>query len=228
MKPNGIKNKCPWAAIALALLLAAPLKAQVPSQGEEVGLRLDVDKRQVEVGESLSLTLEFKQLVVGGNVVSAEPNFPTPELFQVRGSFTSTQVTIVNQKTAQVTTTHLTLAAVKPGRETLGPASVIFQDPSGKRRDITSNVINVTVTEKKSFSIFGGTKAAPAPQGNQPSPSQTDDALRGLKPLLPDPFLLLLKIAVWIFHHYAGCGFHRLENLGFETEIAQKTPAPRS
>ncbi len=197
-----IKNRM-WFALAMALLpaatIVAPLYAQASSQGEEVGLRMDVDKRQVEVGESLSLTMEFKQLVVGGNVISAEPNLPTPELFQARGSFTSTQVTIVNQKTAQVTTTHLNLVAVKPGSETLGPASVIFQDPSGKRREITSNVINVTVTEKKGFSLFGGSKSGSNATADQtPATPPSGDDLRGLKPLLPDPLLLLLKIAIWI------------------------------
>ena len=198
MKTNGSNWKRAWALLLMIFVLAAPLAAQAPSQGEEVGLRLDVDKRQLEVGESLSLIIEFKQLVVGGNVISAEPNLPTPELFQARSSSTSTQVTIVNQKTAQVTTTHITLEAVKPGSETLGPASVIFQDPSGKRREITSNVINVTVTEKKGFSIFGGAKPTPPPEGNQPSTSQPDDALRGLKPLLPDPLLFLFKAGLLI------------------------------
>jgi len=204
MKSKGKKMKRRLSWVSLALLgiffLTASLGAQAPSQGEEVGLRLDVDKRQVEVGESLSLTIEFKQLAVGGNVVSANPNLPTPELFQPRGSSSSTQVTIVNQKTAQVTTTRVTLEAVKPGSETLGPASVIFQDPSGKRREITSNVINVTVTEKKAFSLFGGSKPASSPDANQPpvAASPADNALRGLKPLLPDPFVLFLRIGIWI------------------------------
>jgi hypothetical protein len=182
-----------WPLWLLMFLWAAPLASQTNTGGEEVGLRMDVDKRQVEVGDSLSLTIEFKQLVVGGSNISAEPNFPTPEHFDARGTFTSSQVTIVNQKTAQTTTTHLNLVATKPGSETLGPASVIFQDPSGKKREITSNVINVTVIEKKPFSLFGGAK--PTPQGNPNSSAQTpvDDNLRGLKPLLPESFVPIFK-----------------------------------
>ncbi len=196
MKRIGIKEWFPWAAMFLFLLSALPSPAQTPSQGEEVGLRMDVDKRQVEVGESLSLTIEFKQLAVGGNNMSSEPNFPTPELFQARGSFTSSQVTIVNQQTAQTTTTHLTLVAVKPGTESLGPASIIFQDPQGKRREITSNVINVTVTEKKGFSLFGGSKSEPTPAAQSSQPP--DDGLRDVKPLLPDPLLWLFKAGLVI------------------------------
>ena len=224
MKTNGSNWKRAWALLLMIFVLAAPLAAQAPSQGEEVGLRLDVDKRQLEVGESLSLIIEFKQLVVGGNVISAEPNLPTPELFQARSSSTSTQVTIVNQKTAQVTTTHITLEAVKPGSETLGPASVIFQDPSGKRREITSNVINVTVTEKKGFSLFGGAKPTPLPEGNQPSSSQSDDALRGLKPLLPDPLLFLFKTGLLILILLLIVGFIAWKVWGSQKRAAKSGP----
>ncbi len=199
MKPIETRKNRPWTLWVLAFLLAAPLASQTNNSGEEVGLRMDVDKRQVEVGDTLSLTIEFKQLMVGGSNVSAQPNFPTPELFQEGSSFNSTQVTIVNQKTAQTTTTHMNLVAVKPGSETLGPASVIFQDPSGKRQEIRSNVINVTVTEKKPFSLFGGSKPTSLPAVN-PAPAQApaDEGLRDLKPLLPDPILFLLKLLIWI------------------------------
>ncbi len=195
-----IIRRMTWPLCFLMLLGACSLAAQTNDSGAEVGLRMDVDKRQVEVGETLSLTIEFKQLVVGGSNISAQPNFPTPEHFEARSTFTSSQVTIVNQKTAQTTTTHLNLVATKPGSETLGPASVIFQDPSGKRREITSNVINVTVTEKKPFSLFGGSKPTPVPEANQPPSAAppADEGLRGLKPLLPDPLLRLLKIVIWI------------------------------
>jgi hypothetical protein len=156
---------------------------------------MDVDKREVAVGESLTLTVEMKQVSTSGNVVSGEPQLPTSELFQIQGTNTSSLVTIVNQQTVLTNSTHYSLVAVKAGTEALGPASVIFQDPSGKRQEIKSNVINVTVTEKKPFSLFGGSKPASNTAPDQsPAVSPTGDELRGLKPLLPDPLVWLFRI----------------------------------
>src|SRR5579863_2245552 len=83
-------------------LIGTALTAMVFAQQAEVGLRMDVDKRQVEVGEHLTLTLEFKQIGSGNTSVMGEPQISTPENFEIRGQSSSTQVTIINQQTAAI------------------------------------------------------------------------------------------------------------------------------
>jgi hypothetical protein len=175
------------------------------SQQIEVGLRMDVDKREVEVGDKVTVSLEFKQVGSGNSSVIQEPSIPTPEHFEIRGTSSATQVTIINQQTAEVSTTRLTLVATQPGTEVLGPALLIYQDSQGKKREIKSNVATVTVIEKKSFSIFGKKKeqspsnVAPSQAGgNAPqasTPSQDD--LQPIKPLLPESFFVF-KMIFWL------------------------------
>ena len=128
------------------------------AQVDEVGLRMDVDKREVQVGDQITLTIEFRQVGNSGSSDVQSPSIPTPEHFQITGTSSATQVSIVGQQTAQVTSTRLTLEAAQPGTETLGPAVLIFRDPQQKNREIKSNVITVTVTEKRGFSFFGHKK----------------------------------------------------------------------
>src|ERR1017187_10275238 len=102
---------------------------------------MDVDKRQVEVGDSLVLSIEFKQIGSGNATASGEPSISTPEHFEIRGQSSATQVTIINQQTAMLSTTRLTLVATKAGDETLGPALLLYQDSQGKKKEIKSNVV---------------------------------------------------------------------------------------
>lgn len=158
----------------------------------EVGLRLDVDKRQVAVGDTLTVSIEFRQVGVN-NTFTGSPSISTPEHFDIQGQSSATQVTIVNQQTAQISTTRYTLVATKPGDETIGPALLIYQDDRGKKHEIKSNVANVTVVEKHGFSLFGnsgGNAPAAPPQAAPPAPASPDE-LRGLKPLLPESFSFL-------------------------------------
>ena len=190
----------------LGMVLASLLTAGAFAQQAEVGLRMDVDKRQLEVGEHVTLTLEFKQIGSGNTSVMGEPQIATPDNFEIRGQSSSTQVTIINQQTAAISTTKLELVATKPGTETLGPAVLTYQDPQMKRREIKSNQVTVTVVEKTGFSLFGKKKkvnpqaqtqpqAAPNPAAavNQAAP----DDLRGIKPLLPESFMLI-KTIFWV------------------------------
>ncbi|HEY5037712.1 MAG TPA: BatD family protein [bacterium] len=172
------------------------------SQPTTVGLRMDVDKREVEVGDKVTVSLEFKQVGSGNSSVIQEPSIPTPEHFEIRGTSSATQVTIINQQTAEVSTTRLTLVATQSGTEVLGPALLIYQDSQGKKREIKSNVATVTVVEKKSFSLFGKKKeqspsnpAMPQASGNTPpgsTPSEND--LQPIKPLLPESFFVIRLI----------------------------------
>jgi hypothetical protein len=200
-KGKGMKKKLRYfqilAAGALSWLVIAPLGAQ---QSQAVGLRMDVDKRQVEVGEHLTLTIEFKQLGSGNSTATGEPSISTPEHFEIQGQSSATQVTIINQQTAVISTTRLNLVATKAGDETLGPALLVFLDPQGKKREIKSNVITVTVVEKSGFSLFGKKKNENPPNQNptvaNPPAAANDDELRDVKPLLPEAFNAL-RLAFW-------------------------------
>ncbi len=179
--------------VRLFLCLAAfcawgPGAPPVRAQDMTVGLRMDVDQRQVEVGDTLTLTIEFKQVGNANSSIVGGPTIPTPEHFEIQGESTGTQVEIINQESTMVSTTKLTLRATSPGDETLGPASLIYQDPSSKKREIKSNIVNVTVTPKSGFSFFGGKKKDEnnAEQPPPPNVPGNPDDLRGLKPLLPE------------------------------------------
>ncbi|HUO57231.1 MAG TPA: BatD family protein [bacterium] len=179
-----------WMGGALFAFTAALAMAQQA----EVGLRMEVDKRQVQVGENLTLTLEFKQVGSGNSSVMGEPQISTPEHFEIRGQTSSTQVNMINQQTMAISTTRLELTATKPGTETLGPALLIYQDASGKKQEIKSNVATVTVVEKSGFSLFGKKSAPAPPPANQtapPPPQAPADDLRDVKPLLPESNMVI-------------------------------------
>src|SRR5260221_12117615 len=87
----------------LGMALVGFLGTRVFAQQAEVGLRMAVDKRQVEVGESLTLTLEFKQVGSGNTSVMGEPQISTPENFEIRGQSSFTNITMMNQSTLATT-----------------------------------------------------------------------------------------------------------------------------
>jgi len=207
------------AALCFLALTVQTLWAQ---QTETIGLRLDVDKRQVEVGDNLVVSIEFKQLESGNSTASGEPSIATPEHFEIRGQSTATQVSIINQKTAMISTTRLTLVATKPGDETLGPALLIFQDPQGNKREIKSNVVTVTVIEKKPFSLFGSKKSAPSPTPE--TAPQSADEPRDVKPLMQDSGNGF-RIVFWLVVALVIAGFVWWKSRGGEkTTAAQEIP----
>ena len=174
------------------------------AQQEAVSLRMEVDKRQVDVGDSITLTLEFRQIATGNASIMGEPQIPTPEHFEIRGQRSFTQVSMVNQQTMSTTTNKLELAATKAGTETLGPALMIYQDVNGKKKEVKSNVVSVSIVEKTGFSLFGRKSQAkapePKPETNQnPAAAQPPpgDQLRGIKPLLPETYMLF-KLLFWL------------------------------
>lgn len=189
------------AALALVLVPAALF-----AQQEAIGLRMDVDGRQVTVGDKLTVSIEFRQIGNGNSPVVSGPSIPTPEHFEIRWQTSFTQVNIVNQQSTLTYTTKMTLVATKPGNETLGPASLIYQDPSGKKRELKSNVVNVTVTEKTGFSLFGSKKAESTPTESLAAPPSNPDELRGLKPLLPG-VTDIIRIGFWVLVILLVVGF---------------------
>lgn len=193
-----------WNAIAALALGLVPLT--LFAQQEAIGLRMDVDGRQLSVGDKLTVTIEFKQIGNGNSSVVSGPSIPTPQHFEVRGQTSYTQVVMVNQQSTMIYTTKLTLEATAPGDETLGPAVLIYQDPAMKKREIKSNVVNVTVTEKTGFSLFGGKKNNPPTETPANNPPPDEDALRGLKPLLPE-VMNVFRIIFWVFLALLVIGF---------------------
>ncbi|MGH7740176.1 MAG: BatD family protein [bacterium] len=175
------------AAILVVALGWTTARADAPK--DQLGLKLEVDKRQVEVGDSLTLTVEFKQIGSGNGMQVEGPSVPTPENFDIGSTQSSTQIIESNGKLYQVSDTKIGLTATKPGQETLGPASLIYQDPKLGKREIQSNGVLVTVVPKKSFSFFGHSASPTATPGGGLTPTPTaDDGLRDVKPLLPESF----------------------------------------
>ncbi|HJT24039.1 MAG TPA: BatD family protein [bacterium] len=182
------------AFLAVAAFGLAPLP--IHAQQEAIGLRMDVDGHQVAVGDKLTVTIEFKQIGNGNASVVSGPSIPTPQHFEIRSQTSFTQVVMINQQSTMIYTTKLTLVATTPGNETLGPASLIYQDPAMKKREIKSNAVNVTVVEKSGFSLFGSKKTESTPTETPANPTSNPDELRGLKPLLPE-VTNFIRIAFW-------------------------------
>lgn len=183
--------------LCLAVLFALGfLPLLVGAQEETVGIRMDVDNHQVAVGDKLYVTIEFKQLGNGNSSVVSGPSIPTPEHFEIGGQTTYTQMVMINQQSTMIYTTKLTLVATTPGNESLGPASLIYQDTAMKKKEIKSNTVNVTVVEKSGFSLFGGKKQNPPVGTPDNNPPANPDDLRGLKPLLPE-IVNIFRYALW-------------------------------
>jgi hypothetical protein len=155
-----------------------------------------VDQRELAVGDSLKVSIEFRHI---GNESMAlgNPSFSTPEKFEI-GNFTSsfTNVAYENGKEVVTSTTQFSLKATKPGEETLGPAVLIYQDAQGKKREIQSNSVVVTVAEKSGFSLFGKKKSQPPPAA--PPVPAVADGLKDVKPLMPEDHFWL-RVLFWSF-----------------------------
>ena len=202
---------------------AAPLWAD----DNQVGLQMEVDKRQVEMGDTLTVTLEFKQVGSGGAMVVQEPSIPTPEHFTIRYTSSSTRLVMMNQQMYQVSTTQITLVATQPGQETLGPASMIYQDARLGKRELQSNGALVTVVPKPAFSLFGHKSETPEASAPATAAAAADD-LRDVKPLLPESFgvfevLFWLLVALLI----AGFIYRRVRRPGKKTSVIPETEEER-
>ena len=179
------------AFLLLGLAAGAPC---LHAQAAEMGLRLDVDKREVEVGGSVHLTIEFRRMGSGNVSVVRHPSIATPELFEIRGTTSSTQVTMDGQKMVEISTTKVVLVATKEGTETLGPAVMVYQVPGGDPQEIKSNGVMITVVGKSG--LFGRKKKEPAAKRPRedanalpaapPSspPAAPPEDIRDIKPLL--------------------------------------------
>jgi hypothetical protein len=173
-----------WVLAFLFLVVAPNLWAQT-----EVGLKMDVDKRELQVGDALTLTLDFKQVGTSNSAVVQEPSIPSSENFEIQGDFSSNRVEMLGNNITAVSTTTYRMVATKAGTVQLGPAILIYQTPDGQRREMKSNIVTVTVTDKTGFSLFGK-KSEPTPTatGAAPAAVPSPDDLRDIKGLPPDSF----------------------------------------
>jgi hypothetical protein len=137
------------------------------------------------------------------------------ENFEIRGpEFSSSRIMMVNGVMAQISTTRISLKAVKEGNATIGPALALYQDPSGARREIQSNPALVTIVAKKGFSLFGP-KAGTVPAAPTPAPAPSTgatnpDDLRDIHGLVPEPSFPWAWL-FWVFTALVAAGyFYRL------------------
>jgi hypothetical protein len=189
-KRNELRTKRNWMAMMLVLPLWA--WAGPVTTPDEAGLRLLVDQREVEVGSSVKVSIEFRHI---GNesVAMGSPQLPALEHFQMGWATSSFTNVAYNQGKEVVTSTNqFDLKAVSEGEQTLGPALLIYQDSHGKKIELRSNQVTIKVVPKTGFSIFGKKKAGAQP----PVPTATPEDLSDLKPLMPESHLLL-RFLVW-------------------------------
>ncbi len=207
-----------WALAVMMLAFGALASLGVAATPQEqVGLRLEVDKRQVSVGDTLTVKIEFRRMGAGQGYSMGEPAIQTLENFDVRGSSISTSVMMVNGQMSQVSTKNIRLEATKPGEVTLGPAIVLDDDGQQGRREIKSNTVLVTVTPRGAFSLFKKKKATPPPSASAaPSASASaasPDELRDIRGLMPAPgfpwgwllgLLAVGALAFWAYRRWKG------------------------
>jgi hypothetical protein len=120
--------------LSLVFLVLATMPHLLRAQ-EEIGLKMDVDKRQLELGDTLVLTLDFKQVGTTNSAVVQEPSIPSSENFEITSQFSGTRIQQVGRAMAVISTTTYHLTATKVGTAQLGPASLIYRDAEGKNRD---------------------------------------------------------------------------------------------
>ena len=104
-------------------------------------------------------------------VVSGDSNdIPAPKLpgiadFNVQGSGSSQNISIVNGKMSSSVTHNYVLSPTKPGKFTIGAANIVY-----KNQTYSTQPIEITVTAS------GQAAPAPAPSGNTTAPSSAPDA----------------------------------------------------
>jgi len=197
-KKPSMRHPLTLKAALSALVLATPLSAQVsqPTPFTAAGLRLEVDRREVKVGESLTLTMEFAQHSFGAQAEPVEPQIHTPVNFEIGMKFSSTRIEMVDQATRVITTTKYKLTATQVGEEKFGPYSLIFTDAQGMKREVESNIATVKVVEKGSLFSSSKKKEATPKAAAQVAPGPQDE-MKDLKPLLPESHWVLWTL-FWI------------------------------
>ncbi len=139
--------------VAVILLAFFPLSAGA----QDVVVQLSVSPQQVDINSNLRLTV-----TVSGTMRSVpEPQVQNLEKFQVLGTSTSSQFSIVNGRISSSRSFEFTLMPNNEGAIAIGPAVVEI-----KGRKYTSNTVTVEVTSGGAASR----RQPPAPGGTAPQP----------------------------------------------------------
>ncbi len=148
--------------VAVILLAFFPLSAGA----QDVVVQLSVNPQQVDINSNLRLTV-----TVSGTMRSVpEPQVQNLEKFQVLGTSTSSQFSIVNGRISSSRSFEFTLMPNNEGAIAIGPAVVEI-----KGRKYTSNTVTVEVTSGGAVSrrqppAPGGTAPRPQAPARQPAP----------------------------------------------------------
>jgi hypothetical protein len=114
MRRSG-RSGLPVLAIVLVLLAACAGNAT----GGDLRVEASVDTKNVAVGENLTLTI-----TVYGDGKISQPDLSALEGFQVAGTYSSQNISIVNARMSRSVSTQYVLVAASAGDHTLGPFTV--------------------------------------------------------------------------------------------------------
>lgn len=136
--------------VAAMLLL---LSAQAAS-AYQAALKAGVSKAEVGKGETFTYTLSITEEGEADRRVQLRP--PDFESFNVGGSFSSTNVRVIQGKARRVTEQTYRLSTDKPGSYVIPPAALVLTDPAtGEEQEVASEAVRVVVSEKPRGAIQG-------------------------------------------------------------------------
>ena len=112
----------------------------------QVALDAKASKAEVAKGETFTYTLRIIEEGEANEPVQLVP--PDFTGFGVTGSFSSSSLKEIGGRARRVTDQEYRLSCPTPGGRTIGPARLVLTDPkTGVRREMTSNAVNIVVTE---------------------------------------------------------------------------------
>ena len=118
-----------------ALALLCVLLAALPARAGDFGVEASVDRNVVSIGRTLRLTI-----TVFGSTDVTRPDLSGIKGFEVLGTSSSQNISMVNLKVTRSLSLIYTLAAIEEGEFTLGPFTVRAGDNIGETEAITVKV----------------------------------------------------------------------------------------
>jgi len=150
--------------LSLILVLCAIWGTVVRTQGAELTFTASVDRTQVGLDDSLTLTVSVSGKDVGG---ISEPQLPSLEQFEVVGtnSSSSSQFSIVNGKmTSSKTIDYIySLRPLDVGKTTIGAATLKFKGQTYQTEPIDIQVVAGSVSGKSQKGRSPGIRTPQAP-----------------------------------------------------------------
>lgn len=162
---------------ALSLLIMLPPFVKIETSGwydfipaagasyaAEIKIKAAADKTNASLGEEIILTITVSSDGRGGNL---EPKIPDFEGFQIQGTRTSSQISIINGIQSVQMSYIYSIYPVKKGKLTIGEFSIEYADASGKTVIAKTQPIIIEVSEEKK---------------SEPAPDSAADAKTDAKP----------------------------------------------